>query len=76
MDLGSADGKRVVFPPCSIKIWHGLQDETTDHVMTKEYVESVRRSGSYIELHLMEGVEHRDNAAMKQEIPMWFNRFI
>lgn len=71
-----ADGKRVVFPPCPIKIWHGLQDETTDHVMTKEYVESVRRSGSYIELHLMEGVEHRDNAAMKQEIPMWFNRFI
>jgi hypothetical protein len=44
--------------------------------MVTEFVESVRRSGSYIEFHLMEGVGHKINDVMRTEIAMWFNRFI
>ncbi|MBE6552064.1 MAG: hypothetical protein E7665_08005 [Ruminococcaceae bacterium] len=73
--IGS-DGKRVVFPPCPIKVWQGLDDTTVDPVMTLEFVESVRRSGSYIELHCLEGVAHRINDVMKRELAMWFDRFI
>ena len=71
-----ADGKRVVIPPCPIKVWQGTADTTVDPVMVCEFVESVRRSGSYIELHLLEGVSHRINEVMKCEMAMWFNRFI
>ena len=71
-----ADGKRVVIPPCPIKVWQGTADTTVDPVMVCEFVESVRRSGSYAELHLMEGVSHRINEVMKREIAMWFNRFV
>lgn len=70
------DGKRVVIPPCPIKIWQGTADMTVDPVMVQEFVESVRRSGSYIELHLMEGVGHKINDVMREELVMWFNRFI
>ncbi|MBQ3126041.1 MAG: hypothetical protein IJC15_03135, partial [Clostridia bacterium] len=73
--IGS-DGKRVVIPPCPIKIWQGTADMTVDPVMVQEFVESVRRSGSYIELHLMEGVGHKINDVMREELVMWFNRFI
>lgn len=44
-----ADGKRVVIPPCPIKVWQGTADTTVDPVMVCEFVESVRRSGSYID---------------------------
>ena len=71
-----ADGKRVVIPPCPIKVWQGMEDTTVDPVMTMEFVESVRRSGSYIELHCMEGIGHRLNDVMFTELAMWFNRFI
>ena len=71
-----ADGKRAVIPPCPIKIWQGLDDMTVDPVMTREFVESVRRSGCYIELHMMEGVTHKINDVMRVELAMWFNRFI
>lgn len=71
-----ADGKRVVIPPCPIKVWQGTADTTVDPVMVTEFVESVRRSGSYIEFHLMEGVGHKINNVMRTEIAMWFNRFI
>ena len=71
-----ADGKRVVFPPCPIKVWQGLDDTTVDPVMVMEFVESVRRSGSYIELHCLDGVAHRINDVMKVELAMWFDRFI
>ncbi len=71
-----ADGKRAVIPPCPIKVWQGTADTTVDPVMVTEFVESVRRSGSYIEFHLMEGVGHKMNDAMREEIAMWFNRFI
>ena len=71
-----ADGKRVVIPPCPIKVWQGTADVTVDPVMVTEFVESVRRSGSYIEFHLMEGVGHKINDVMRTEIAMWFNRFI
>ena len=71
-----ADGKRVVIPPCPIKIWQGLEDTTVDPVMTREFVSSVRRAGCYIELHCMEGVAHKGTEAMRAELAMWFNRFI
>lgn len=70
------DGKRVVIPPCPIKIWQGTADVTVDPVITEEYVNSVRRSGSYIEFHKLEGVGHKINQVMRDEIVMWFNRFI
>lgn len=66
----------MVFPPCPIKVWQGLDDKVVDPVMTMEFVESVRRSGSYIELHCMEGVGHGFNSTIRAEIAMWFNRFI
>jgi len=71
-----ADGRRVVIPPCPIKVWQGTEDVTVDPVMVQEFVNSVRRSGSYIELHLMEGVGHKMNDVMRTELAMWFNRFI
>lgn len=71
-----ADGKRAVIPPCPIKVWQGDADVTVDPVMVTEFVESVRRSGSYIEFHLIEGVGHKMNDVMRTELAMWFNRFI
>lgn len=71
-----ADGKRVVIPPCPIKVWQGTADTTVDPVMVTEFVESVRRGGCYIEYHLMEGVGHSASEAMRRELVMWFNRFI
>jgi len=72
----NSEGKRVVIPPCPIKIWQGTEDTVTDPVMAKEYVESVKRSGSYIELHLLEGMGHTYNEVMRRELLYWFNRFI
>ena len=72
----NSDGERVVIPPCPIKIWHGTADTTVDPMMTEEFVRSVRRSGSYIELHMMEGIEHKITPVMREEQLMWFNRFI
>lgn len=69
------DGERVVIPPCPIKIWQGTADTTVDPVMVEEFVRSVRRSGSYIELHLLEGVGHAINSVMREEIALWFERF-
>jgi hypothetical protein len=69
-------GERVVFAPCPIKIWQGDADETVDPVFVKEYVESVRRSGSFIEFHLLKGVGHKISPIMREEMLMWFNRFI
>ncbi|MBO5270871.1 MAG: alpha/beta hydrolase [Clostridia bacterium] len=71
-----ADGKRVVIPPCPIKIWQGNADVTVDPVMVTEFVESVRRSGSYIEYHLLDGVGHKISPVMRQEMVLWFDRFI
>ena len=71
-----ADGKRVVIPPCPIKLWQGMADTVVDPVMAEEFVASVRRSGSYIEFHQMEGVGHCINDVMQAELAMWFNRFI
>jgi pimeloyl-ACP methyl ester carboxylesterase len=70
------NGECVLLPPCPIKIWHGTEDKTIDPMISREYVNSVRRSGSYIELHLLEGVGHKANAAMKQELKLWFDPFI
>ncbi len=72
----NADGERVVIPPCPIKIWQGTADPTVDPVMIQEYVRSVRRSGSYIELHLLEGVVHEVTPVMQKELLIWFNRFV
>ena len=72
----NADGERVVFPPCPIKIWQGTADPTVDPVMVTEFVNSVRRSGSYIEFHLMEGIDHHTNPVMYEELKLWFDRFI
>ena len=70
------EGERVVIPPCPIKIWQGTADTTVDPVITEEFVNSVRRSGSYIEFHKLEGIGHKITPVMKEEILMWFNRFI
>ena len=70
------NGERVVIPPCPIKIWQGTADTTVDPVMVREYVESVRRSGSYIELRMLEGVTHSISDVMRDELVMWFNRFV
>jgi hypothetical protein len=72
----NADGERVVIPPCPIKIWQGTADPTVDPVLVTEFVNSVRRSGSYIEFHLMEGIDHHTNQVMYDELRLWFDRFI
>ena len=72
----NSEGQRVVIPPCPIKIWQGLDDKGVDPVLIREYVDSVRRSGSYIELHLLEGIGHSISPVMRQELVMWLNRFI
>jgi hypothetical protein len=69
-------GERVVIPPCPIKIWQGTADTVVDPVMAQEFVRSVRRSGSYIELHMLDGVTHSVNDVMRKELPIWFERFI
>ena len=71
-----ADGKRVVIPPCPIKIWQGTADRTVDPVMVREFVDSVQRAGCYIELHCLEGVGHSITPVMRAELPIWFERFI
>ena len=72
----NVEGERVVIPPCPIKIWQGTADPTVDPVLVQEFVRSVRRSGSYIELHLMEGIDHHVNDVMREELRLWFDRFI
>lgn len=72
----NSEGKRVVIPPCPIKIWQGTADPAVDPVMVQEFVDSVRRAGCYIELHLLEGVEHKLHPVMREEIAMWFRRFM
>ena len=72
----NSDGERVVIPTCPIKVWQGTIDRTVDPVMVEEFVNSVRRGGCYAELHMMEGVGHKMNSVMKEEILLWFNRFI
>ena len=72
----NCDGERVAIPPCPIKLWHGTADQTIDYVMTEEYVRAVRRAGCYIELHLLDGIGHKTTPVMRQELLMWFNRFI
>ncbi|MBQ7915297.1 MAG: hypothetical protein IJ315_00740 [Firmicutes bacterium] len=75
----NADGQRVVIPPCPIKIWQGLADTKVDPIMTREFVASIRRSGSYVELHEIEGAGHSMSdmrEVLDYEVPYWFNRFI
>lgn len=69
-------GERVVFPPCPIKIWQGTADKTVDPVGTQAYVRAVRRGGSYIELRMLEGVGHTVTPVMREEMKLWFDRFI
>lgn len=71
-----ADGKRVVIPPCPVKIWQGLEDKTVDPVMVREFAESIRRAGCYVELHLLEGVGHTITPVMREELALWFERFV
>lgn len=70
------DGNRVLIPPCPIKIWQGLADKVVDPIMVKEYVDSIHRAGCYAELHFLEGVEHKITPVMREEIVLWFDRFI
>lgn len=70
------DGEKVVIPPCPIKIWHGTADTTIDYMISVGYIRAIRRSGCYAELHLLEGVGHKTTPVMRQELTMWFNRFI
>jgi len=70
------NGDRIVIPPCPIKIWQGTADAVVDPIMVEEFVNSVRRSGSYIELRKLEGIGHKISDVMREEQVMWFNRFI
>lgn len=72
----TAEGERAVIPPCPIKIWQGLADTTVDPVMVKEYVDSIHRAGCYAELHLLEGIAHKTTPVMREELVLWFDRFI
>ncbi len=72
----NSDGERVVIPPCPIKIWQGDADTIVDPVMAEEYVRSVRRGGCYIELRMMEGLEHGFHPTMLPELALWFHRFV
>ena len=72
----NSEGERVVIPPCPVKIWQGLADTTVDPVMVKEYVDSIHRAGCYAELHLLEGIAHKTTPVMREELVLWFNRFI
>ena len=69
------DGKRVVIPPCPIKLWQGTADNVTDPIMASEFIASIKRSGSYAEIHLLEGVAHTVTDVMREEQLIWFNRF-
>lgn len=70
------DGERVVIPPCPIKVWHGTADATTDYRTSIEFVNSIRRSGCYAEIHVLEGVGHGMTPVMRSELLTWFKRFI
>ena len=70
------DGNRVVIPPCPIKIWQGRADTTVDPVMVEEFVRSVKGGGCYIELRMLDGVAHRIVPPMKEELALWFGRFV
>ena len=70
------NGDRVVIPPCPIKIWQGTDDTVVDPIMVEEFANSVRRSGSYIELRMLEGGVHKITDVMREEQVMWFNRFV
>jgi len=72
----NSEGKRVVIPPCPIKIWQGTEDTTVDPIMVREFVDSVKRAGCYIELHMLEGITHKTTDVMRNELIMWFNRFV
>ncbi|MBR5632705.1 MAG: hypothetical protein IKW68_01890, partial [Clostridia bacterium] len=61
--------------PCPIKIWQGTADNVTDPVMAIEFINSIKRSGSYAELHLLDGVSHNVNDVMREERLTWFNIF-
>ena len=71
----NSDGERVVIPPCPIKIWHGLEDPTIDHVVSDEFVKSVRRGGCYIEYRQIEGWGHKMSPVIREELMLWFDRF-
>ena len=70
------NGNRVVIPPCPIKIWQGTDDETVDPMMAQAFVESIRRAGCYVELHMLRGVGHTVTEVMREELPLWFDRFV
>jgi len=72
----NTDGEKVILPPCPIKIWQGTADTTVDPVGVQAYVDAVRRSGSYIELHMLDGVGHTVTPVMREELLLWFERFI
>ena len=72
----NAEGKRVVIPPCPVKLWQGDVDALVDPDITREYVASVRHAGCYVEYHEMENVGHKLNNVMYKELLYWFNRFV
>ena len=71
----NSEGQRVVIPPCPIKIWQGTADTVVDPVMIREFVDSIRRAGCYVELHMLEGIAHTATPVMKEELKLWFDRF-
>ncbi|MBQ7331409.1 MAG: alpha/beta hydrolase [Oscillospiraceae bacterium] len=72
----NSDGQRVIIPPCPIKIWQGDADTAVDPVFVEEYVNCVRRGGGYIELHMLEGVPHTTTPTVREELGLWFDRFV
>ena len=74
--LLNAEGARAVIPPCPVKIWQGADDGTVDPVMSREYIDSIRRAGCFAEYHEIEGVKHSVTRVMREELLIWFNRFV
>jgi len=72
----NADGERVVIPPCPIKIWQGMEDETVSPAMTEEFIRCIRRGGGFGEFRPIAGVAHKVHPVMKEELRHWFDRFI
>ncbi|MBQ8290109.1 MAG: alpha/beta hydrolase [Clostridia bacterium] len=70
------EGKRVLMPPCPIKVWQGDADTVVDPVMVSEFVASIRRGGCYAELRMLDGVAHHSTPTMKRELALWFLRFV
>lgn len=69
------DGLRYASLPCPIKIWHGDIDTSVQYILSVEYIAALRRNGCFAELRTVHGIGHKNNAVMREEMRLWFDRF-